>query len=222
MNNYKILKSGKTEKGIIFHTVDTGDSQPKDFLYGTVRGGLTWPNLGAPGYYLIIAQEHNVFRAGKDQKKPLHVLTEFESSNMGDFFKRLGEDTTLFLCQSYYVEKADMWKGYETSLYDYCRTKQIARYPSIDAAVFTDNFGYGANVVREWLKDEALLIRQPSILYSQLSDGGLRDSDFGDPDIAVRYYAVSALRHVVAAFDYYNLGPSKHITRGRRRDGRVV
>jgi hypothetical protein len=222
MNEYKIIKSSKTEKGIICHVVDTGDAQSKELLYATVQGGLSWPNQGAPGYYVILGQEHDVFRAGKHQRRRLRVLTEFESSNLGEFFKHLAEDTALLLCQSYYAEQGDLWKGYQTSLAEYCRSNQIAVHPSIDAAVFTENFGYGANLVREWLKDEALLIPQPSILRTQLSDGGAQESVFGDVSFAVQFYAISALRYVVTAFDYYSLGPSKPIRSGRRRDGRVI
>jgi hypothetical protein len=224
MDNYTIIKASRDEKGIITHLSANGNSSPEGHQYVTVRGGLCWPNQGAPAYYVILGQIYggpSRFTTGTHQKKPLRVLSEFASGNLREFFDRLAKDTALFLCQGYFTDTSDLWKGYEASLSDYCRGNQIAVHPSLHEAIFVENFQYGANLIKEWLADDALLAPQPSVLYSQLSDGGMQESNFGDADIVVRFYAINALRYVVTAFSYHNFGPSKS-SRKRRRDARVI
>jgi hypothetical protein len=221
---YQVVRTNRDDKRIITHAIAGDGSSREEHQYVTIRGGLGWPSKGAPGYYVILGQIHggiSRFATGKHQKKPLRFLAEFESSNLGEFFRRLVEDTALFLCQSYYTDKSELWRGYEESLSSYCRGNQIAVIPSLDGAVFVENFQYGANLIKEWLMDGALLIPQTSILYSQLFEGGIKESDFGDVNIAVQFYAINALRYAVTAFNYYNFGPSKP-RRNRRRDGRVI
>ena len=224
-NDYKIISSSKDAKGIITHVVARPASSPEECQYVTVRGGLSWPVGDAPGYYIIFGQIHGGvtrFHTDDGHKKPVRFLREYADKDLTALFKRLSEDVVLLCCQGLYVEKSDELKGYEESLTSYWQTKKIEVRPYLEEASFVDNFQYGATIIKEWLSRKDLLLPEGSIIYSQLSSDGIRESDFSDSDVVPRFYAINALRHVITAFNFHNFGPVKPMRRGRRRDGRVV
>ena len=226
MNEYKIIKSSRSENGIISHVVDTCDSLPQEMQYVTVRGGLSWPNQGAPAYYIIFGQIHGGitrFQNDENRKKPVRFLREYADSDLIAFFKRLSEDIVLLSCQGLYVEKSEELKGYEASLEGFCKDERIEDRPYLylEEASFADNFQYGATIIKEWLTRKDLILPEGTIIYSQLFCDGIRETDFSASDVAARFYAVNALRHVITALNFHDFGPSKP-RRIRRRDGRVV
>lgn len=222
MNEYKIIKSSRSENGIISHVVDTGDSLPQEMQYVTVRGGLSWPKGSAPAYYIIFGQIHGGvtrFQTDDTHKKPVRFLREYADSDLMAFFRRLSEDIVLLCCQGLYVEKSEELKGYEESLTNYWKDKRIEARPYLEEGSFVDNFQYGATIIREWLTRRDLILPEGTIIYSQLLE--IKDSDFSDSDVAAQFYAINALRHVITALNFRNFGPSKP-NRYRRRDGRVI
>jgi hypothetical protein len=222
MNEYKIIDSRRNENGTITHIVDTGGAHPDEMHYVTVRGGLSWPNQGAPAYYILFGQIHGgVTRfQGSENSKKLRYFREFESRDLSTFFKHLCEDAALLRCESFYVEKTDASRAYEESLAAYRKAKQIEVQPYLEEASYIDNFEHGAHVIREWLTSGSLTLPEGSIIHRQIFSEGIDDSDFAS-DVAVRFYAVNALRHVINAFNFQDFRPHKPM-RSRRRDGMVI
>lgn len=224
-DDYKIISTSRNEKGIITHVVARGDSSPEEYQYVTVRGGMTWPVGDAPAYYSIFGQTHGGithFQTDDTHKKPLRFLREYADKDLSAFFRRLAEDVVLLSCQALYVEKGEAFKGYEESMASYWQNNKIEVRPYLEEASFVDNFQYGATIVKEWLARRDLVLPEATIIYSQLFSDGIRESDFSVGDVASRFFAINALRHVVTAFNLHCFGPSKPIRSSRRRDARVV
>ena len=108
-----VIRATKTDKGIITHGLDTGETRK----YRAVRGGLSWPIMetNLPGYYCIVGEEYtNPQGSGRQQQHQrgkLHVISEYEAPNiltqLDALFTKLVDDAILCLCDTFYTVTED-------------------------------------------------------------------------------------------------------------------
>lgn len=170
-------------------------------MYQSIRTGLSWPQGDAPGYYCVLGQGTDKGAAGV---YPLIFMMEDESTNPDILINQLTDDLGTM--------KDDMDKG--DYIYVYADLSQDNEYLKdlfheyIDdnkiqgicliKAPFERDFKYGLNLIHRHIRDDrSLEIKPDTILQRQL--GKLPKGDLGErPE--ENFYAVNALRHVVAGF----------------------
>jgi hypothetical protein len=192
------IKAAKRDKdtGKIHHEID---GQP-DIIYLDIRAGLVWTYQTQPGYWLIMGQrdEQNAFG-----KYPLVFFGEGESKDLDKLFHSMTDSAVRLRCEDVYVDLSEENDCYRGAFSRYCDEGNIKRVFMVSAP-YVDNFDYGTGLIREYVKDEALEIERDSIIARQL--GQIPESVLEENQIP-RYFAVHALRFVLASFVKYSWRP---------------
>ena len=165
-----------------------------DIIYLDIRAGLAWPYQRKQGYWLIVGQrqEKNVFG-----KYPLVLLDEGKAKDLSKIFASITDSALRLKCEDVYVDMSEENEPYRHAFSRYRDECNIQRV-FLRSAPYVENFDYGIGLIREWVKDEALRIDRDSIIARQL--GQIPESVL-EENQKNEYYALHALRYVLAAFE---------------------
>jgi hypothetical protein len=168
-----------------------------DIIYLDIRAGLAWPYQRKPGYWLIVGQreEKNVFG-----KYPLVLLDEGKAKDLSKIFASITDAALRLKCEDVYVDMSEENEPYRHAFSRYCDEGNI-RCVFLKPAPYVENFEYGVGLIRDYVKDKVLEIDRGSIVARQL--GRIPESVLEENQIA-EYYAVHALRFVLASFVKYS------------------
>jgi len=207
----------KDRDKICFVYVEEG--KPPDIVeYWTIRGGITWPSINAPGYYCIFGLKDEPTLT---DKYPLELLAEGDAQLPEKFAEKVVLSAKRLHCEKLFVDLRDENKGHEDSLYNFVRKHKIEGIRLSDSSEFDDP-ERGSLLIKQWHHDKALVIKEGTILSEQLKKmerDSLKDE---------RFYAVMALIRVLASFEFYpwhkpsrrapSIGFSSWLNRNRKKD----
>ncbi|MFC1895987.1 hypothetical protein ACFL0Q_04940 [Thermodesulfobacteriota bacterium] len=190
---YKIKHARRDEQtGIIYH--DTG-TYP--LAYRAIRAGLAWPYKNAPGYFLLLGQETHKNARGH---YPLLFLLEAQYDALHGLLEALSDACAMVVCDEVFTDMAGNRECFEDAFHDHHRQEGTSLY--LRQAPWVENFEYGLSLVERHIAHRSLYIPQDSTLARQL--GEIPRGDPGE-DPEAQFYAVNALRYVVAGFQKYGV-----------------
>jgi hypothetical protein len=192
MYQIKVARKDK-DSGKIIHELN---GQP-DIIYLDIRAGLAWPYQTQPGYWLVMGQHEEKSAFGKHS---LVLLGEGESRSLNKLFDSLTDAAVRLKCEDVYVDMSEKNDAYREAFSRYRDGGNIRRV-FMKPAPYDENFEYGTGLIREYVKDKALEIDRDSIIARQL--GQIPESVLEENQLA-EYYAIHALRFVLASFDKYS------------------
>ncbi|MBN1841680.1 MAG: hypothetical protein JW883_05285 [Deltaproteobacteria bacterium] len=222
MQEYNVIKTELTQKGIIVHKIAEGD-ELKTVHYSAVRCGLSWPSTEASGFYVILAEEYVDQTRFEGQKRPrgkLRFLKEREHPSvfLDKLFVNLTDDCALFHCGTVYSD-LDVTREKDAEFYrEWTYEKKIIHGKALEEAPYFDNFALGLSLIRRWVSDGLLELPEDSITRKQLKNITKADVDTLPP---ARVHAINALRFVVAAYHKYPPGPFMPYTPTRKKRPRT-
>lgn len=198
-----VVKSRRTEKGIIVLEFDNGETKE----YRAIRGGISWPVMAEnlPGYYCILGEEYSRWT---DRGK-ITLLREHEAADiltsLTTFFTKLTDDAKLYLCETFYgvigeIQGEDS-SGYAETLQHSMYEKQTAG--QLEEAPWADRPDLGLYHIKSWMGKAQLELPEGSLVREQLK---MVETD-KVKQLSQRFNAVNALRFVVCGFEKYK--PSK-------------
>jgi hypothetical protein len=171
------------------------DGQP-DEVFLDIRAGIVWPYQIQPGYWLIIGQREKETVFGK-HKHPLTLLDDGESRDLDKLFDSMTDSAVRLKCENIYANmNNEENQCYREAFSHYCREHNIQRV-FLNRAHYVDNFEYGVQLIRQFLRDQALELDRASLVADQL--GQIPESAL-EEDRQREYYALQALRFVLASF----------------------
>ena len=173
-----------------------------------VRCGVS-PPMGSSlhFYYLMLGQRLGENPSGKE---PLIFISEFAGESQEEFFRKLGEDLNKMRCKVIYSD-FDVQNEFYLAVHNRFSSSSVSIHP----APFASDIPYGKTLIREWLKDKALVLPEyrDTILRS-----GLSYVDNESP-VEKESLAFHALRFVLGGFiqdpPRGNLFPGGHRTKMR-------
>lgn len=217
-----IKASRKDDSGIVVHEMNLplGEEETKELvLYRKIWGGVAWPTEYSPAYACFIGQrylEENRYEQTRTQE-PLFFLSECQSDalTLEDFLQRITDETARLCGDKLYAnlgqwseqseQKGDgKFSGYVTSFRRYLSDNKVP-YVTLEGAPYVDNYLYTVQIINDFKKQEKLHVPENTTAFDQLTR--IKKSDIQD-NPEQHYFAVEALRHVVAAFAKYRPGPS--------------
>jgi hypothetical protein len=198
-----VVKSRRTEKGIILLEFDNGETKE----YRAIRGGISWPVMAEnlPGYYCILGEQYSRWT---DRGK-LILLREHEATDiltsLTTFFAKLTDDAKLYLCETFYAVIGELQgednRGYAEALQNSIYEKQTAG--SLEDAPWADRPDLGLYHIKSWMGKGLLELPEGSLVREQLK---MVETD-KVKRLPETLNAVNALRFVVCGFEKYK--PSK-------------
>ena len=81
---FDIVGAKATDKGI---RCQLGSEKWREFM--TARIGIAWPGPGTPGYYCILAMEHQLSKSGV---RPLVLVAEGQHEALADMIRLVAGD----------------------------------------------------------------------------------------------------------------------------------
>ena len=171
-----VIRATKTDKGIITHGLDTGETRK----YRAVRGGLSWPIMetNLPGYYCIVGEEYtNPQGSGRQQQHQrgkLHVISEYEAPNiltqLDALFTKLVDDAILCLCDTFYTVTEDFqgedYRDYAVAFREFASQKRAG--VRLCMAPWADRPDLGLYHISSWVTKGLLDFREDSVARKQL------------------------------------------------------
>jgi len=197
-----IVKSSRTEEGIIIHELNNGDRKQ----YLAVRGGLSWPLMAdkvLPACYCVVGEELiNAAQRRENQRGKLILLSEHEAPeilSLPTFFTKLTDDVRLLGCNTFYAVTMEFQgRDYsaDTEVFrKFMYEKQIAVH--LEEAPWADRPDLGINYINEWIKKGLLELPEGSLVRNQLRMVVAEKID----QLPQTLNAVNALRFVVSGFE---------------------
>jgi len=213
MQKCDVVKAEKAGTGVITHTLNSGET----IRYLDVRAGLSWPTATSPVYYCVLGEEYDERNKyeGVEHKGTLKLLSEHESPgiSLDEILAKFTDDTSLLRCSRIFVDMSDEYDGYVESFREF--VIGIHRSGYLHPAPYADNFLLGVTWIQDWTKSGKLSIPEMTIVRSQLK--GITKADLAESP-ETNFYAVNALRYVVAAFHKMRPNPNPGWRPNRRRN----
>jgi hypothetical protein len=204
----KIICKGSTTGGILIEITKEDGKIEKEHLRG-VRCGLSWPTSISPAYLCLIGQKVASIPTGK---YPLRVIKEGEAQTPGELFQKMFNEMGAFYASEIYTEipfntteKNMNW----VLAFDRCRKERNLQSVRLHRAPYFQDFTHGTLLIKEWLQEGALYIPKETAIHEQLRTIEKEDLQTNPEG---RFYAVNALRYVVAAFETSICSPPTSIT----------
>lgn len=188
----KIFKD--REKIIFQYPKEPGTLQRVD-TYLTTRASVSWPSPNVPGYYCILGLKDEPTLT---EKKPLVLLAEGQDELMEKFFERLAVTANRLFCNRIFANLKHN-RGFEDSLYKFVRQRKLEGIRPWDSSEFED-FDHGVSLIRQYKRDNALIISEKSVLLRQIQS--MTPDDLSEK-FEERFYAVAALCRVLGSFEAY-------------------
>jgi hypothetical protein len=159
-----------------------------------IRGAMVWPTLTSPAYFCIFAQQNDLNLHGK---LPLVLLSEGEDILPHKFFRDMIAKAKQYWCRHFYVDLQKENREPMTVFNNICRYGRVT-YVELKRAPLVKNFGFGLGLAREWAADDALEVPEGTTLRAQLSEISSENLDSG---VEERFYAINALRYIIASVE---------------------
>jgi len=217
---HNVIEAVKDEDNVISHKVVGDDGEVQKIKYAAIRGGVSWPNEDAPGYFCILGEEFTENDYGKEgTKRKIHLLSENEVDviSLDRFFSKLTDATKLFLCESLYADIDAENEGYVLAFQKFDESNKVVG--SFYPAPYSELFFLGVSIIKDWLNDGTLKVPTGSIIHEQLK--GMTAIDLRESS-QTKFHAVNGLRHAVTALykhspDIISPEVRAHIFRQRRQ-----
>jgi len=214
-HRYQILDS---DIGNVGHylTIQSG-SQKDEVRFCDVRGGIAWATDLSPFCIVIVGQDFFDEKLYYD-KSPSFTLI-FEATDRGlDLerrFNELADIAELYKCDLF-ADLSPLHEPEQDAWYDYHSAKGLT-YGDLLPAPWSDNFRLGIELCKTSVRKHKLSITKDTEAFLQLSR--ITEKDLGDKDVKARYFAIEALRHLMAAFkrdpaDHPNINVAEHTSAG--------
>jgi len=228
----KVIKSRRTEKGIIIHEHDDGSLKQ----YIAVRGGLTWPTIDKNllGYFCIYAEEliHVALRK-QNQRGRLIFVDEYEEPNilgLNQLYAKAFSLAIRYRCDIFYAPtkkfqdedcsrnakdfRAFIYERQQKFMYEEQTTVLLEEPP------WADSVKDGLRYINNWRTNALLDLPEESLVYNQLKNVVGEKVN----QIPQTFNAINALSFVVGGFNEYkpNLDTidwRKKVKRGTWRTG---
>jgi hypothetical protein len=191
-----------------------------DEAYAGIRGGVSWPNHLAPGYYCIFGEAYNRHYdyRHRETRRPLRFLAEGEAETLERLFDSMTDDAAVLGCKTFYV---DLDREDHADFFRSCMDGGRF-HVSLAMAPFAGDFQVGVGLIEGWRHTGAFRdagLPPESILSDQLRKITKEDL-VGSPEI--NFYAVNAFRYLVGGFEKNPWRPSSGLGRLRPRHARVL
>jgi hypothetical protein len=218
MQEYNVVETEQTRQGVIIHKVARA-GKLESVYYTAIRAGLSWPSPEAPGFYIILAQDHlnkTRFKDQPQQKGKLRFLKEYECP--GVFLDKLcavlTDDCTLYRCATIYADVSEEYEQNAEFFRQWAYDKHVTFGRDIEEAPYAKNFSLGISLIRHWLTEGLLEIPKGSVCHRQLKH--IERSKIDNLPIET-FYGIEALRHVLGSFHKYSPMPGRSFQPRRKR-----
>jgi hypothetical protein len=191
----KVTVIGKSAGGGIIIEVSPEEGQPIKEHYRGVRCGLSWPTPYSPGYFCLVGQLSKSTATGK---YPLRLLREGQEQTPGKLFQRMADDLGLFNGHEIYTDLSEKFRSYVIAFADYKRSERGVQGLRMLPAPFCQSFLHGASLIKEWMKEDELVIPKEATVYTQLREIKTDDLKSNPEEV---FYAINGLRYVIGAFE---------------------
>ena len=191
----KVAVIGRSAGGGILIEITPEEGQPIREYYKGVRCGLSWPTPVSPGYFCLVGQMSSSNSTGRF---PLRLLKEGQDQILGPLFQKMGDDLGIFSGREVYSDLSERFRSYVTAFAIYLRTERGGQSIRLKAAPFYQSFTHGVSLIKEWMKDEGLVIPKDTTVYTQLREIKTEDLKGNPEDV---FYAINGLRYVIGAFE---------------------
>ncbi len=171
-------------------------------VFRAIKGGLSWPGSDSPGYYIILGEEDRPILAGRKERGKLILFTEkmLPSVFPDVFCKHVTDDCSTTYCQNIYTslvtEEGKISE--EVEFYRDWKYRHEVSMGNLQEAPYSDNFALGISYIRQWIDDGLLELPKDSLAWIQLINFSRKDLDTSD--VEERFFAINALRFVIASF----------------------
>jgi hypothetical protein len=223
----KVIKSKRTEKGIIIHEHDDGSSKQ----YLAVRGGLSWPIIAEnlPGYFCIFGEE--LIPAAlrrQNQRGKLIFVDEYEEPNilaLNELYAKAFSFAIRYRCDTFYAVtqkfQGEDYSGYAKDFRKFIYEKQQEfMYEEqitvhLEEAPYADSPKDGLRYINDWDANALLELPEGRLVRNQLrmTEGEKIDR------LPQTLNAVNALRFVVCGFNEYKPSLTSKNWRDKMRKG---
>lgn len=171
------------------------------------RLSFIWPGVKNPGYILIMGLLNDP--GLKKEEKVVVLLKEIEESNKERFMELLIIWSRRYKCKYLITSLDRKYELLENSFMRFKKSKGIKDVYILDSKDFS-GFEETAPLINELAEKNNLRIPKNTILHDQLSR--VTASDLRSVDgvnIEERYYAVTAMNHIISSWEYYRFYPPK-------------
>jgi hypothetical protein len=215
-HKYEIVGSEIGKVGHKF-TYDFGGKK-EVIRFVDVRGGWAWPTDQSPFYCVILGQIWFDEKLYYDKSAALDVL--FEGTDNGlDLdrrFNELADISALYRCD-WYADTGQIHEPAASSWWDFQSFKSM-RYGDLDTAPWADNFRLGIELCKTFVRTHKLDVPKETEVFHQLQR--ITEKDLASASVKSQFYAIEALRHVVAGFkrdpaDNPHIDAKGHLSGGR-------
>lgn len=190
-------------KGYLLVQVYDGERLVSEREYIERRCGIAWPTINSPGYACIFG----LYK--EPEPRRLRLLWELEEQDRSKLISK-----TVVYCQHLavrwaFADLSGEYEGYEMAWYNHCKRRNVQTVQLHDVHDIS-------GIERTWsaiddlTKQRLLRMTRRSLLYAQglsISPDTIRTIDNVKPH--ERWYAVHALSHVVASYDYFPFSEDK-------------
>jgi len=191
----KVTVIGKSAGGGILIEITPEEGQPIRENYRGVRCGLSWPTPVSPGYYCLVGQ---ISTSNSMGKYTLRLLKEDQDQILGLLFQKMGDDLGIFSGPEIYSDLSERFRSYMIAFAHYLKSERGSQAIRLKFAPFYQSFIHGVSLIKEWMKDEGLVIPKDTTVYTQLREIKTEDLKGNPEDV---FYAINGLRYVVGAFE---------------------
>lgn len=207
----KVIKSSRTEKGIIIHEHDDGSRKQ----YLAIRGGLSWPLVteNLLGYFCIFGEELiPAAQRKKNQRGKLIFMDEYEEPKIlasNEFYAKAWSYAIRYSCDTFYtvtqkIQDED-YSGYAKDFRELIYKKQQEFMDEEQTTVYLEEAPYadspkdGLRYINDWRANALLELPGESLVYKQLKNVVGEKVN----QVPQMFNAVNALRFVVCGFNEY-------------------
>jgi len=165
--------------------------------YEDIRIGLSWPVKNIPGYYCIFGQ---VNYANEFGKKPVRYFTEKDSKDIISLFNHMSDYASLLKAKRIYTDLGGEFEEYREIISEYCSENDLHGL-HLKQAPWANNFHYSVRaLIQEYRDTKAMEYPENTTLGEQVNS--ITEDDH-DPERFDKFYAVKALKYVLASFRRY-------------------
>ena len=196
---YEMLDCGITTIGHKFSMFEQGvQGHIVDRLYTAVRAGIAFAADKSPFHVAVVGQQYIDSGLYADTIPGFELL--YEATDHGLDLEarhnRLADVADLYKC-NFYADLSGINDDAAES-YRHFKSKCHYEFGNLLEAPYSQNFRIGIELIKSQVKSHYLDISKDSPAFGQLSR--ITEADLAEPDVRQKFFAVEALRHVMAAF----------------------
>lgn len=198
---YQIISSEMTKSFFKFTYDPGGGGAVADGSFAIIRGAIAHATDKSPCYWCLVGQEFvdpTLYVSTADPRFELIGEVEDHGLDADARHQALLDDGALFMADFYCdlsPEYAPIEEAYR-SFQDLHKSEFGGLYPAPWAEA--RHFRLGVESLKSLVRSHKLDIPKKTTAFEQLSR--ITESDLADPDCRSKYYAIEALRHVMASF----------------------